>query len=393
MICIIRPTPIIRAVALVTMALFGSGASAEPSIKIGLIMPMTGALASNGKQIVAAAKLYMQQHGDSVAGKKIELIVRDDGTLPDMSKRITQELLTNEKVDIIGGGITAGIMAIAPLVTETKTPTVVMLSGSSIVTEKSPYIVRTSFTLEQSSVVLADWAAKNGIEKVVTVVSDFAPGYEAEAAFKQRIESRGGHVIEALRVPLQNPDFAPFLQRAQDAKPQALFVFVPAGQGAVFAKQFLERGLDQAGIKLIGPGDVTDDDVLPNMGDAMIGTVTAHFYSAAHPSPANKAFVEAFEAQYKYRPNFMAVSGYDGMNLIYEALRKTNGITEGDALVTAMKGMHWESPRGPMSIDPVTRDVVDNVYMRRVEKVKGELYNVEFAEFGPPNKLKQAAKQ
>jgi branched-chain amino acid transport system substrate-binding protein len=393
MICIIRPTPIIRAVALVTMALFGSGASAEPSIKIGLIMPMTGALASNGKQIVAAAKLYMQQHGDSVAGKKIELIVRDDGTLPDMSKRITQELLTNEKVDIIGGGITAGIMAIAPLVTETKTPTVVMLSGSSIVTEKSPYIVRTSFTLEQSSVVLADWAAKNGIEKVVTIVSDFAPGYEAEAAFKQRIESRGGHVIEALRVPLQNPDFAPFLQRAQDAKPQALFVFVPAGQGAVFAKQFLERGLDQAGIKLIGPGDVTDDDVLPNMGDAMIGTVTAHFYSAAHPSPANKAFVEAFEAQYKYRPNFMAVSGYDGMNLIYEALRKTNGITEGDALVTAMKGMHWESPRGPMSIDPVTRDVVDNVYMRRVEKVKGELYNVEFAEFGPPNKLKQAAKQ
>lgn len=393
MICIIRPTPIIRAVALVTMALFGSGASAEPSIKIGLIMPMTGALASNGKQIVAAAKLYMQQHGDTVAGKKIELIVRDDGTLPDMSKRITQELLTNEKVDIIGGGITAGIMAIAPLVTETKTPTVVMLSGSSIVTEKSPYIVRTSFTLEQSSVVLADWAAKNGIEKVVTIVSDFAPGYEAEAAFKQRIESRGGHVIEALRVPLQNPDFAPFLQRARDAKPQALFVFVPAGQGAVFAKQFLERGLDQAGIKLIGPGDVTDDDVLPNMGDAMIGTVTAHFYSAAHPSPANKAFVEAFEAQYKYRPNFMAVSGYDGMNLIYEALRKTNGITEGDALVTAMKGMHWESPRGPMSIDPVTRDVVDNVYIRRVEKVKGELYNVEFAEFGPPNKLKQAAKQ
>jgi branched-chain amino acid transport system substrate-binding protein len=393
MTCIMRPTPIIRAVALVTMALFGSGASAEPSIKIGLIMPMTGALASNGKQIVAAAKLYMQQHGDTVAGKKIELIVRDDGTLPDMSKRITQELLTNEKVDIIGGGITAGIMAIAPLVTETKTPTVVMLSGSSIVTEKSPYIVRTSFTLEQSSVVLADWAAKNGIEKVVTIVSDFAPGYEAEAAFKQRIESRGGHVIEALRVPLQNPDFAPFLQRAQDAKPQALFVFVPAGQGAVFAKQFLERGLDQAGIKLIGPGDVTDDDVLPNMGDAMIGTVTAHFYSAAHPSPANKAFVEAFEAQYKYRPNFMAVSGYDGMNLIYEALRKTNGITEGDALVTAMKGMHWESPRGPMSIDPVTRDVVDNVYMRRVEKVKGELYNVEFAEFGPPNKLKQAAKQ
>jgi len=393
MICIIRPTPIIRAVALVTMALFGSGASAEPSIKIGLIMPMTGALASNGKQIVAAAKLYMQQHGDTVAGKKIELIVRDDGTLPDMSKRITQELLTNEKVDIIGGGITAGIMAIAPLVTETKTPTVVMLSGSSIVTEKSPYIVRTSFTLEQSSVVLADWAEKNGIDKVVTVVSDFAPGYEAETAFKQRIESRGGHVIEALRVPLQNPDFAPFLQRARDAKPQALFVFVPAGQGAAFAKQFLERGLDQAGIKLIGPGDVTDDDVLPNMGDAIIGTVTAHFYSAAHPSPANKAFVEAFEAQYKYRPNFMAVSGYDGMNLIYEALRKTNGITEGDALVTAMKGMHWESPRGPMSIDPVTRDVVDNVYIRRVEKVKGELYNVEFAEFGPPNKLKQAAKQ
>jgi branched-chain amino acid transport system substrate-binding protein len=325
--------------------------------------------------------LYMQLHGESVAGKKVELIVRDDTSVPDVSKRIAQELILNEKIDILGVGMTPGALAIAPLVTAAKKPAVIMLSGTSVVIDKSPYFVRTSFTLAQSSVVIADWAVKNNIRKVVTLVSDFAPGHEAEAAFKQVFLEAGGRIPELIRVPLQNPDFAPFLQRARDASPQAIFVFVPSGQGGTFARQFVERGFDKAGITLIGPGDVTDDELLPHMGDAILGAVTAHFYSAAHPSPANRAFVDAFQKEYKYRPNFTAVSGYDGMHIIYEALKKTNGATDGETLLKAMKGMAGESPRGPMSIDADTRDVVHNIYLRKVEKLNGELYNLEFATF------------
>jgi branched-chain amino acid transport system substrate-binding protein len=211
------------------------------------------------------------------------------------------------------------------------------------------------------------------------MVSDYAPGHDAEASFKEAFVKAGGQIVESIRFPLGNPDFAPFLQRAGDGKPDAIFIFVPSGQGAQFVKQFIERGLDKAGVKIIGSGDVTDDDLLNGMGDQVIGTVTAHFYSAAHPSPANKAFVEAFKKATGFRPNFMAVGGYDGMHLIYEALKKTGGKTDGDSLIAAMKGTSWESPRGPMSIDPDTRDVVHNVYIRRVEKVDGELYNVELA--------------
>ncbi len=369
------------AIATLSALLLTSTAQAADTIKIGLVMPMTGTLATNGKQIVAGARLYLQQRGDTVVGRKVELIVKDDTTVPDVSKRIVQDLIVNDKIDILGVGMTPGALAVAPLVTSAKKPAVIMLAGTSIVIDKSPYFVRTSFTLAQSSVVTADWAIKNDIRKVVTLVSDFAPGHEAEAAFKQKFLAAGGQIAEAIRVPLQNPDFSPFLQRARDASPQAIFVFVPSGQGATFARQFVERGFDKAGIRLIGPGDVTDDDLLPSMGDAVLGTVTAHFYSAAHPSPVNKAFVEAFLKEYKYRPNFMAVSGYDGMHLIYEALRKTNGAIDTEALLQAMKGMAWESPRGPISIDPQTRDVVHNIYMRKVEKLNGELYNVEFATF------------
>jgi branched-chain amino acid transport system substrate-binding protein len=257
----------------------------------------------------------------------------------------------------------------------------VMAAGTSIITERSPYIARTSFTLAQSSVIIADWALKNNIKKVVTMVSDYAPGADAEKSFSDRIKANGGEITAAIRVPLANPDFAPFLQRAADAKPDALFIFVPSGQGGTFVKQFIERGMDKAGIKLIGPGDVTDDDLLPNMGDAVIGAVTAHMYSAAHPSKMNKDYVAAFEKAYNFRPNFMSVGGYDGMHLIYEALKKTNGDTDGDKLIGAMKGMKWESPRGPISIDPDTRDIVQNIYIRKVEKVDGKLYNVEFATF------------
>ena len=289
--------------------------------------------------------------------------------------------------------MTPTALAVAPLATEAKIPEIVMAAGTSSITERSPYIVRTSFTLPQSSVIMADWALKNGIKKVVSMVSDYAPGIDAENSFKEAFTKGGGKIGNSIRVPLANPDFAPFLQRARDAKPDAVFVFVPAGQGAIFVKQFVERGLDKAGIKIIGTGDVTDDDLLNDMGDEVIGIVTAHTYSAAHPSPMNKDYVAAIrKANNGMRPNFMSVGGYDGMHLIYEALKKTGGKTDGDALVAAMKGMAWESPRGPISIDPETRDIIQNVYMRKVEKVDGELYNVEFETFPnvkDPGKIKK----
>jgi len=371
------------AAALAIGAFAGGSAFAQNTVKIGFILPMTGPQQSTGKQISAAIRLYQQQHGDTVAGKKIQLILRDSAGVPDNTKRLAQELIVNEKVQFVAGfGVTPTALAVAPLATEAKVPEIVTAAGTSIITERSPYIVRTSFTLAQSTIPMADWASKNGIKKVVSMISDYAPGHDAEASFKEQFTKNGGQIIEAIRFPLASPDFAPFLQRAGDAKPDAIFIFLPSGQGAAFVKQFLERGLDKAGIRIIGPGDVTDDDLLGGMGDQVIGTVTAHFYSADHNSPTNKAFVEAFKkANNGLRPNFMAVSGYDGMHLMYEAVKKTGGKTDGDSLIAAMKGMKWESPRGPMSIDPETRDVVHNVYIRKVEKKNGELFNVEFATF------------
>jgi branched-chain amino acid transport system substrate-binding protein len=357
-------------------------ARAEDPVKIGLILPMTGGQASTGKQIDNAIKLYMQQHGDTVAGRKIEIILKDDGAVPDKTKTAAQELIVNDKVNFIAGfGVTPAALAAAPLATQAKIPEVVMAAGTSIITERSPYIVRTSFTLAQSSTIIADWAVKNGIKRVATLTSDYAPGNDALNFFKEHFTAGGGQIVEEVKVPLQNPDFAPFLQRMKDAKPDAMFVFVPAGQGGNFMKQYAERGLDKAGIKVIGPGDVMDDDVLNGMGDAALGTVTAHLYSAAHKSQMNKDFVAAYKKAFNNRPGFMAVSGYDGIHLIYEALKKTGGKTDGDALIEAMKGMTWESPRGPISIDPETRDIVQNIYIRKVERVDGELYNVEFQTF------------
>src|SRR5205085_1730696 len=272
--------------------------------------------------------------------KKIEVILKDDGAVPDNTKRIAQELIVNDKVSFVAGfGVTPTALAVAPLATQAKVIELVMAAGTSIITERSPYIARTSFTLAQSSVPMADWAAKNGIKKVVTMVSDYAPGADAEKSFGDQFKAAGGEIVEAIKFPLANPDFAPFLQRAADVKPDAVFIFVPSGQGATFMKQFVERGMDKAGIKVIGPGDVVDDDLLPNMGDAVIGTVTAHMYSASHPSQMNKDYVAAFEKANNFRPNFMSVGGYDGMHLIYEALKKTNGNTDGDKLIGAMKGM------------------------------------------------------
>jgi len=385
-------TGAIAALAFGTLA--AGGAFAQDTVKIGLVVAMTGQQASTGKQIKAAVDLYMKEHGDKVAGKKIEVILRDSGSVPDNTKRLSQELIVKDKVSVIAGfEITPAALVVAPLATEAKVIELVMAAGTSIITERSPYIARTSFTVPQSCVIVADWAAKNNIKKVVTIVSDYAPGFDAEKSFTERFKAAGGTVAEAIRVPLANPDFAPFLQRAADAKPDAIFIFVPSGQGGTFMKQFTERGLDKAGVKLIGPGDVTDDDLLPTMGDAAIGTVTAHFYSADHNSAKNKAYVAAFEKANNFRPNFMSVGGYDGMHLIYEALKKTGGKADGDSLIAAMKGMKWESPRGPISIDPETRDIIQNIYMRKVEKKNGKLYNVEFATFEAVKDPVKAAKK
>jgi len=366
------------------MAAFASGgAFAADTVKVGLIMTMTGQQTAVGKQVVAAARLYMQQHGDTIAEKKIELIVKDDAGIADNTKRLAQELIVNEKVAFLAGmGLTPLAFAVAPLATEAKVPLIDMVAAASVITEKSPYIVRVSFTLPQHTVAIADWAAKNGSKRAVTLVTDYAPGVDAETFFKTRFTEAGGTIIDSIRVPLMAPDFAPFLQRAQDAAPDTLFVFIPAGKAGAFSRQFVERGLNKASIKLIGVPDITDDDELNGMGDHIIGTVTSGNYSAAHPSPMNKAYVEAFKkANDGLRPNFISLGGYDGMHVIYEALKKTKGSTAGDALINAMKGMAWESPRGPISIDPDTRDIVQNIYIRRVERVNGELYNIEFMSY------------
>jgi branched-chain amino acid transport system substrate-binding protein len=371
------------AIAAVILSLFGGSAGyAQETIKVGLILPLTGPFTPTGRQIQAGARLYLEQHGSTVAGKRIELIVRDDGNVADNTKRIAQEMIVNDKVAILAGfGLTPLALATAPLATEAKVPLVVMGAATGIIPDRSPYIVRTSMVTSQITVGIADWAPKNGIKRVVTLVSDYAPGVDIEKAFSERFKAAGGEVMEQIRVPLANPDFAPFLQRVADAKPEALFVFVPAGVGSIFMRQFVERGLDKSGIKLIGTGDMTDDDILNNIGDVALGITTSHHYSAAHPSALNKSFVEAFKKANNIRPNFMGVGGYDGMALITKALEKTKGATGGDDLVAAMKGMAWESPRGPISIDPATRDIVQNIYVRKVEKVGGELYNVEFATF------------
>ncbi len=358
-------------------------AAAQDAVKIGLILPMTGPFASTGRQIEAAVRLYMAQHGTTVAGKKIELVLRDDTGTPDVTRRIAQEMIANERVTFLAGfGLTPLALATAPLATQAKKPMIVMAAATAMITEQSPFIVRTSFTLPQATVPMADWATHNGLKRVATLVTDYGPGLDAEKAFKERFARDGREVVADVRVPLRNPDFAPFLQRVADLKPDALFVFVPSGVGAQFMKQFQERGLDKSGVRLIGTGDLTDDDILNEMGEPAVGVVTTHHYSASNPSAVNKAFVKAFRAANKNaRPNFMGVGGYDGMHVIYEALKATGGSTDGEKLVGAMKGMSWQSPRGPVTIEASTRELIQNIYVRKVERVDGELYNVEFATF------------
>jgi branched-chain amino acid transport system substrate-binding protein len=366
------------ALAAATVAGAAAHAADADTVKIGVILPMTGPSASTGRQIDAAIKLWVAQNGNKAGGKKVEVIVKDDNGDANFTARLAQELVVNDKVVALAGfGLTPLALTAAPIATQSKTPMVVMAAATSAITEASPYIVRTSFTLPQAAVSIAEWAAKNKIKKTVTLVADYGPGNDAEKYFVDRFLLNGGTVIEKLRTPLRGADFAPVLQKVRDAQPDALFVFLPSGQGAQFMKQFAERGLDKSGIRLIATGDVTDDDQLNDMGDVALGVVNSHHYSAAHPSAANKKFVEAFQAANKFRPNFMAVGGYDGMRVIYKALDATKG-AGGDALLAAMKGQLFESPRGQVLIDGQTRDIVQDIYIRKVEKKDGQLWNIEF---------------
>jgi len=359
--------------------LLGRAAIADTPLKIGISIPLTGAgFNAVGRQLQAALKLYMAQHGDSVAGRQIQVIIRDDGGVADNARRLIQEMIVAQKVDILGIGITPTALAVAALATEAKKATLVLSSGASITTTKSPYYVRAGFILAPQSWVIAEWAAKNGSKRVVTLVNDWAPGVEAETAFTTRFKQVGGEIAESIRIPLANPDFAPFLQRIGDIKPDTAFIYFPGTQAPIFAKQFAERGLGKSGIKVIGPGDLTDDDDLNTMGDQMLGMITAGPYSAAHDSALNKTYVAAIQKANGFRPDFVSLGAYDGLHLIYEALKKTGGDSDGDALIAAMKGMAWESPRGPISIDPDTRDIVSNIYIRKVVKTDGQLWSEEF---------------
>lgn len=359
---------------------------AQDTIKVGVIASFSGPFADYGKQMQGGIKAWMAQHGDTVAGKKIQIIYKDTtGPSPEIAKRLAQELVVRDKVDFLAGfGLTPEALAVAPIAQQAKKPMIIMNAATSIITTKSDYIARFSMTLPQISAPMGDWALKNKIKNVATVVADYGPGIDAEKAFSDRLVKNGGKIVESIRVPLRNPEFAPFIQRIKDAKPDAVFVFVPAGEQSIaFMKGYRERGLAAAGIKVIATGDLTDDHVLPAMGDNTLGVITTFHYSAAHKSPENDAFLKNFAATNPQggRPNFMAVAAYDGMNAIYQVSNKLGGKIDGDKAMAVLKGMKIASPRGPISIDPATRDVVQTVYVRKVEKVNGEPYNIEFDQF------------
>jgi branched-chain amino acid transport system substrate-binding protein len=357
----------------------GLAQAQSASFKVGLILPMTGPFASTGHQIEAAVKLFMQENGTTVAGQKIEIVLKDDAGVPEQTKRIAQELVVGDKVDALAGfGITPAALAASSVATQGKVPAIIMAAATSGIVASSPYFVRTSYTMTQSAGTMGEWANKQKFTKVVTMVSDYGPGIDAEKIFKDRVTQGGGQVVGEIRVPMKNPDFAPFLQKVRDLQPQAVFVFIPSGPAVTLMKEFVERGLDKSNIKLIGDGGVTDDDTLNDMGDASLGVVTSFHYSASHDSALNKKFVEAFgKANNGLRPNFMAVGGYDGMQALYKALQSTNGQARGEALVNAMKGLSFESPRGPIQINAQSRDIVQNVYIRKVEKKNNQLWNTE----------------
>jgi len=357
-------------------------ASVNAQIKIGVINSYSGQFADTGAQIDNGIKLYMKQHGDTVAGKKIEIIRKDTGgPNPDVAKRLAQELIVRDKADILAGfTLTPEALGAASVSEEAKKLMVVMNAATSIVTTKSPYIVRVSLTLPQIADTLATWAVKKGgTKKAYTMVSDYGPGIDAEGAFQKAFKEAGGEIVGSVRMPVANPDFSAFVQRAKDLNPESIFVFIPGGaQPAALGKAFAERGIDPKKVKLLSTGEPVDETAIKSMGDLALDRISAWHYDFNHKSKMNSDFVKAFNAEYKRNPDFFAVGGYDGMHLIYEALKKTKGNADGDALIAAIKGMKWESPRGVIWIDPETRDVVQTVYIRKVQKVGNDIVNVEF---------------
>jgi branched-chain amino acid transport system substrate-binding protein len=368
--------------ALAATLLAAAPAYAQGTVKIGLIMPYSGQFADTATQMDNAIKLYVKQHGDTVAGRRIEFIRKDTGGIaPDVAKRLAQELVVRDNVDILAGFVlTPNAMAAADVSAEAKKFMVVMNAATSIVTTKSPYMVRTSVTPPQLNETFGTWAHKSGLRKIYTMVSDYGPGHDAEGAFHRAFREAGGEIVGSVRFPVANPDFSAFVQRAKDLNPEGIYIWVPGGvQPAAVGKTLAERGIDPKKTRILGQGELTEDEARRSMGDASIGIITVYHYDHNHDSALNRAFVKAFNAEYGGRnPNIYAIGGYDGMHLIYEALKKTGGKTGGEALVAAAKGMRWESPRGPISIDPETRDIIQTVYIRRVDKVGGQLVNVEF---------------
>lgn len=357
-------------------------AHAQDPIRIGLIMPYSGQFADTATQMDNAIKLYVQQNGDTVAGRKIEFIRKDTGGVaPDVAKRLAQELVVRDKIDLLGGFIlTPNAMAAGDISSEAKKFMVVMNAATSIITTKSPYMARTSVTVPQLQEPFGAWAYKSGVRKVYTMVSDYGPGHDAEQGFIRGFKEAGGEVVGSVRMPVANPDFSAFVQRAKDLNPEAIFIFIPGGaQPAAFAKSLQERGIDPKKTKILGQGEITmDDSTLKSMGDAAVGIITTFHYDYNHDSALNKKFVQAYNQAYNRNPDIFSIGGWDGIHLMYEALKKTGGKTDGDALINAAKGLKWESPRGPISIDPQTRDIVQTVYIRRVEKAGDRYVNVEF---------------
>jgi branched-chain amino acid transport system substrate-binding protein len=372
-----------RLAALGALALTFSApaALAQAPIKIGLILELSGQFADTGAQVENGIKTYMKQHGGTINGRKVEFIRKDvGGPAPDVAKRLAQELVVRDKVDILAGFVlTPNALAAADVSAEAKKFMVVMNAATSIITTKSPYMVRTSVTLPQVAETLGSWSAKNGVKRVYTMVTDYGPGHDFEAGFVRAFKAAGGDIIGSVRFPVANPDFAAFMQRAKDINPEAIAIFVPGGaQPAALGKAMAERGIDPDKVKILGSGETTAEMALKSMGDAGIGIYSAWHYDYKLDNALNREFVRVYNEMHKRNPDFFSVGGYDGMHVIYEAVKKAGAKLDGESLVAAAKGLKWNSPRGPMSIDPETRDVVQTIYMRRVRKVAGELVNVNF---------------
>jgi branched-chain amino acid transport system substrate-binding protein len=356
-------------------------AVAQQAIKVGVILAYSGQFADPSAQMDNGIKLYLLEHGDTVAGKKIELIRKDTGGIaPDVAKRLAQELIVRDNVDMLAGfALTPNALAAGDVSAQAKKFMVNMNAATAIITTKSPYMVRTSFTVPQLNETLGSWAYENGVRKVYTMVSDFGPGHDGEAAFHKGFKDAGGEIVGSARYPVANQDFAAFVQRAKDSNAEAIYVWTPGGpQPAAIGKALADRSIDPSKTKILGQGELTSEDALKSMGDVGIGIITAFHYDFNHVSATNAAFVRTYRDTFGRNPDMFSVGAYDGMHVIYEALKKTGGRADGESLIAAAKGMRWESPRGVMSIDTETRDVIQTVYIRRVERLGSELRNAEF---------------